>query len=499
MNSRLKLSLYNMLYGFLGQTVVIIVGIVVPRLILVNLGSESNGLINSLNQLLTYLTLLEMGVGNATTQALYKAVGNTDQGAISRILSATNKYYKRTGLVYSVIVFIIATLYPIFVKSSLSYFTVFLVIIFGSIPNIVSYFYQAKYKLLLKVEGKRYFLSNITTITTLGINLSKVVLINLGFNIVVIQFSYLIVNLIQTAYFVLYIKKHYKWINLKAEPDELSISQKKYAIVHEVSSLIFYNTDIVLITMFLGLESVSVYSIYNMLYHMIHSILATVRGSFFFAMGQTYATDKNKYIKLHDLFEVCDISLSFSLFCIANIFILPFIKLYTAGVTDVQYMDQWLPWLFVATYLLDNGRVASVQVVQYAGHFQQTAPHAIVESVINLSVSIVAIKYFGIYGVLIGTIAALLYRANHLIIYSTHKLLKRGCWCTYRRWIISFAMFCVIAFGSNHMQVDLSTYPKIFFWAIVSCIVIIPVFFGGVLLTERDVCKYIKSVIKRNN
>ena len=68
--SNAKKSVYNMITSILGQVITIAMGIVIPRLVLVNLGSENNGLLSSITQVLGYASLLEAGVGLASLQAL---------------------------------------------------------------------------------------------------------------------------------------------------------------------------------------------------------------------------------------------------------------------------------------------------------------------------------------------------------------------------------------------------------------------------------------------
>lgn len=69
--SNAQKSAYNILTSVLGQVITIVLGVVIPRLVLVNLGSENNGLLSSITQVLGYASLLEAGVGLASLQALY--------------------------------------------------------------------------------------------------------------------------------------------------------------------------------------------------------------------------------------------------------------------------------------------------------------------------------------------------------------------------------------------------------------------------------------------
>lgn len=94
---RIKKGLYNIFFGFIGQIITITLGIIIPRLFILNLGSAANGLLSSVGQVLSYLTLLEAGLGGASIQALYKPLANKDIEGINRILSATSDYYKKQG------------------------------------------------------------------------------------------------------------------------------------------------------------------------------------------------------------------------------------------------------------------------------------------------------------------------------------------------------------------------------------------------------------------
>lgn len=67
-----KRSILNLSFGLGSQLITIILGFFIPRLIMVNYGSEANGLIASIVQIISYLALLEAGVGAASIQALYK-------------------------------------------------------------------------------------------------------------------------------------------------------------------------------------------------------------------------------------------------------------------------------------------------------------------------------------------------------------------------------------------------------------------------------------------
>ncbi|MGM9594491.1 MAG: sugar isomerase [Candidatus Onthomonas sp.] len=495
---RAKRSIYNIIFGILNQAVTIAAGILLPRLVLVSLGSESNGLLNSVNQIFTYFALLEAGVGTATLQALYAPIANNDRDSINGILAATDRYYKRTGVVYLLAFLLLSIIYPLIVDSELTKSTIFFVIVLTGFSGVLSYFFQGKYNILLLAEGKSYIGSNLSLITYILTSASKIVLLLHGFDVVALQAMYCFFNIIKMAYIEWYMHRNYQWIDLKATPDFQAISQKNFVLIHQISSLIFNNTDTLILTVILGLKSVSVYSMYTLLFGMVNTLIGTITGSVQFILGQTFKNDREKYVKLLDTYEAYSMALVFSLYSIANIFILPFMELYTSGVSDINYLDQFLLYLFVTVYLLNTGRESSNLSIKFAGHFKQTVNRTILEATINLSVSIFCVFRFGIYGVLSGTIAALLYRANDMIIYANKKILKRSPWITYRRWLLNLAMFVCVTVGAKFVfsHVSLESYGQIILWAIVCCVILIPLFLLAVSLAERETYRYAKLLVR---
>lgn len=491
-----KKSIANVLTSVLSQIITLGLGIIIPRLVLVNLGSEANGLLSSVNTILGYVSLLEAGVGVASMQALYGPVAKENRNDINSILAATNIFYKQTSGMYLVVVLFMTVVFPFTIKSSLPTWQIMAVTFLSGMPGVISYYFQGKYQILLRAEGKSYVLTNLMTVCHIGTSFAKIILLLCGCNIVALQIMYMAFNLIQVAYIMLFMKRNYSWLNLNAPPAYEKISQSKNALVHQVSSLIFNNTDTLILTYCCGLMSVSVYSMYTMLFGIIATAISNFSGMSF-VLGQTFNTDRQRFKKMLDAYEIFNMVLTFSLFCIANIFILPFLKLYTYGVTDVNYIDTYLTYLFIATYLLSNGRKTSSLVIEYVGHFKQTQWRAILESVINITVSLTCVFRFGIYGVLIGTIAALLYRTNDMIIYANKKILNRSPWKTYRRWLVNLALFVAVTLLSKPIfaHISLDTYPKIILWAAITCVVVIPLFFTVSSMFDRESYHYAKSII----
>lgn len=116
-----KRSLKIFIYGVISQVVTLVLGIVIPKLLIVGYGSEVNGLLSSVRQIFVYVALLEAGIGTAALQALYEPVAKEDRKRTSEIMAATDRYYRRTGILYGLSILIISFVYPLVVKSGLSF------------------------------------------------------------------------------------------------------------------------------------------------------------------------------------------------------------------------------------------------------------------------------------------------------------------------------------------------------------------------------------------
>ncbi len=444
-----KKSLKIFIFGILSQIITLLLGIIIPRLVIVSYGSEVNGLLSSIRQIFVYVALLEAGIGTASLQAMYAPIANNDYMRASEIMSATDRYFKRTGIAYGVVVLLIASLYPVVVKIELGYWTVVAIILLQGASGVIKYFFQGKLTILLRVDGKSYITTNAATIVNVATHLIQVILLMSGSDVLVVQSVYFVINLAQMAYLTRYVKKNYTWLDLRAKPDYSALKQSKYVIIHQVSGLIFNNTDIILLTIFCNLKVVSVYSLYSLVYNCVANIIDTICSSVEFALGQAFNSDQRRFLVMQEAYETYYLCISFTLFTITLLMFPSFIKLYTSGINDISYEDKWLPYLFTSLYVLMYARRTSSQIINFAGHFQQTQWRSVLESIINLSISILLVPKVGIYGVLIGTIVALLYRTNDIIIYANRRILNRSSISTYRRWLVNLLLMIAIVFILN--------------------------------------------------
>lgn len=434
----------NLVSGIIYQVVLIAISFILPRLYLENFGSAVNGVLSTIKQIFAYMCLLEAGVGLAATQALYKPIAENDREKASSILSATSRYYFRTGLVYASAVLIIAAVYSFAVPTGINSAVVFTIVILNALPSLFSYFIQAKYRILMEVDGRKYIINNSETLLQLFSNIGKVLVLLLTDSLILIQLVYCVLALVQLTYLYTYAKRRYKWLDLKAKPDFAAISQKKSVLVHQISAMVFNNTDIILLSFMCGFKTVSIYTIYNIFFSQVQTFITNLVSGFGFALGQMFHSDRKKFDGYYRCYETLFIMCSFIIYTLMAVFLLPLIQIYTSGIDDADYTNPTLLFLFSVMNILCCVKLPSNHVLEFSGMFKETRSHAVIEMTLNIAVSVLAIIKSGICGAIAGTITALIYRGGVMIYYANKKVLGRRVGQTYRLLIANGAVFAAV-------------------------------------------------------
>lgn len=487
----------NLIIGVLGQIIILSLGIVLPRVVLTYFGSEINGLLATSLQVFAYVSLLQSGIGNAAIILLYKEIGVSDKNQINEIYNATVAYYRKVSKVYLIVLIIIVFTFPFFINTTIQPSILRIIILFQGIPGYMFFFHVLPFEVLLSSEGKSYIVQGIDFLVRTFIVLTKIILIIFGFNIVIVQFSFVIVSLAKVVIMKLYYKHNYSWIKIEKSNNTLSLlKQRRAFLIHEISSTIFNNTDILTISIFLGFASASVYSVYNLVFLSLHSFITTVNRSFTYVLGQTFHIDKKRYMQLHDTYDNFYITLVFSVFSIAFILIVPFVELYTRGIQDIIYVDYFLPILFVLLHLLSSTRAVSSVLINISGHAPKTQINTVIEALINIIVSVILVNFLGMYGVLIGSIVALLYRSNDIIIYANRKILNRSPLLTYKHFAVNILLFTIAAGINANLTIVMNSLLDFFKMGFVVSTLIFCFFFSVNLILNQNLYKDFLNFLK---
>ena len=437
----------NMLMSIIARLISLITGLIVQRYLLLAFGSTLNGLTTSINQAMAYLVLLEAGLGTASVQALYDPLASNDWKRVSGILTATGKEYKKISAIFLAFLIGVSVVIPLAVSGEVEFATAGLLTIITGGSYIISYIMGGKYKTLLDADRKIYVLYILDSISVIASCVFRVIALNAGQGIVIVQLINLACIFIKNIGYVCYVKINYKKVDYKQVPDMKAIGKRWNVLIHSLAGIVVNNTDIIILTLFGSLKIVSVYGVYNMVFSQLSSVIQTTfmqapQSSF----GQLYQKNRKKFKQAFELYEFIVTLVLFIICSIALTLISPFVELYTSGVSDADYIDIALPILFASILLMNQIRIPSLITINVAGHFKETQGGAIIEAIINISVSLMLFFFtnLGLYGLLIWTICSYLFRSVDVIIYTHRNLVKSSICHMVRNFIINLLTMIAI-------------------------------------------------------
>lgn len=493
----MKKIIKNLIYGFGGQLLTLAMSIILPRIILISFGSEVNGITATITQIFTYIALLEAGIGNTSQNCLYKNIAEKDRAGISTTVSATSKYFRRIVPVYALCVIVFAVAYPMAVKTDVPSGTIRLIILLQGLSGVINFHFTNTYTQLLAADGRNYVSSNLALMVKTVSTTLQILLITLGFDIVSVQLSLLVAYVIKAIIINAYVKKKYPWLAYDKKADTRILVQRGAFVVHEVSMVIFQSTDVFLISVFCSIKEASVYSIYNMVFVALSSITTILFKGIDFNLGAEYHRDLENYKIMHDRYEALFNCFVFALISAVLVVILPFVRLYTAGVTDVNYIVPIMPVLFALIQLLSASRSVASKLITISGHAKNTIPNTIAETIINIVASVLLVNFLGMPGVLLGTIAALLYRTNDIILYANLKILKRKPWQVYKTLLLNLALFAAVVGLTFAFPLEITNYWQFFLYGMAALIAMFVLFFGIGFALDKNLRSGFVSVCKK--
>lgn len=382
------------------------------KIFLDNLGAEFIGLTGTLNNILGYLNLSELGISACIGYFLFKPIQSNNRQEIQDILSLLGYLYNWIGGIIFTGAFIISLFFPLIFSNaeldlSIIYFAFYSFL--GS--SLIGYFINYR-QILLSADQKNYLVA----IYYQSAKLVKLVLqIYLAYNYknlyvwVAVEFLFGIIGCIILNW---KINKEYPWLKVKKSRGRLLLKQypeiitkTKQVFIHKIKDFVLVKSDELFIFLFVSLKMVAYYSNYMIIISKLISLFAAASGGVGASVGNLVAEgNKKRMIKVFweytTIQHTISAILSFSLYALME----PFISHWLGS----EYiMDNRILILLVIYIYITNSR-KSVDSFNYAHGLYADVWSAWAELIINVSVTIVCGLQWGIIGILIGKIASLI-------------------------------------------------------------------------------------------
>ena len=413
----------NTITSFLMQIITVISGFILPRLILESYGSEVNGLLQSITQFLGMIAFLELGVGQIIQSSLYDPLAKGNTKRVSEILRSGTIYFRK--IAYALVAYILALIvvFPHITEHQFQWTYTATLIIAVSSGSFAQYYFGVIDKILLSADQKGYIQYVAQIATTILNTIIAVMIISLNGSIQWVKIGASIVFFMGPLAIRWYIKKKYT-IDRKIKYEKEPIPQKWNGLSQHISAVVLEGTDSIILTLFSTLSNVSVYSVYFMVISGIKQFYTAATAGIQAMMGTLWA--KKDMQRLNTIFTGTEIVLHLIivfLFSCIGILIVPFVEVYTLGLTDAEYTQPIFAAILTLAYAIRCLRTPYNIMILAAGHYKQTQKCHIIAAVLNLVFSALTVKMFGLVGIAIGTFVALTYQTLWMMVYNSRNLL----------------------------------------------------------------------------
>lgn len=464
MNRRQKLLL-NTATSLIKQLVVVVCGFILPRYMLSYYGSAVNGLVASLTQFLGFISLLEMGIGPVIQANLYGPLAKKDNEQISRIIVSSERFFRRIAYIFLAYIAALAVGFPWLIEADFGTgYTVSLLVIIA-ISTFAQYYFGATYQLLLNADQKAYVQTILQTVTVVFNTIFSIILMKFGASIHVVKLVTAAIFVLRPLGQAVYVKKHYsldKKIILTEEP----IKQKWSGFAQHIAAVISSNVAVVILTLFSTLSNVSVYSVYFAVVNGITTTIMTAAAGLESYFGNMLA--KREKETLNKAFATIEwlihliVTIVFTVTCIT---IVPFIRVYTDGITDVNYILPLFGVMLTLAYAAQCLRVPYFRIIKAAGHFRETQNGAFIAVGLNIVISLGLVFKYGLSGIALGTLIAMLYHTIYFAWYLRKNILNRPFIYFWKHLAVDIAIGGIAALLSKGIVLSEVTYLAWFVYA----------------------------------
>ena len=448
--SRTENAFKNTTYGIISKIVSLVLGFVSRTVFIYILGNQYLGVNGLYTEILSMLSLAELGFGTALNFAMYKPVAENDSEKILKLLDFYKKIYRIIALIVAIIGIALLPFLQYIVKGAdqLSLFDLrlyFLIFLFNS---IIGYFVSYKFSYVNSLQ-KNYVEANVNTILNVVTIVVQIAVIVLFRDFLAYLITQSVMLLISRFVLVLFLNK--KFPILKKKPASTLTKEEKKPIfkevrgliVHQFSAVAVHSTDNIIISSLtgLGVVAVGLISNYNLLINSVLGFVTIIFTSITSGFGNLAAS--GSVDDFRSIFKIANfINFWIYGFCSIAFFVLipPFITLWIGKENLIDTISFLL--IIINCYLqgqstiYNNARIAK-------GNFNKDKWLALTQALVNLIVSIIGAKFLGLVGVYIGTVVSrLVYVVFRPL--STYKFLfGKSSSEYYLKLILYFTIVCI--------------------------------------------------------
>ncbi len=495
-------SVKNSIISVISNIILIIVGMLVQTVFINTLGEEYLGLNGLFTNIISILAIVEIGIGPAIIYSLYKPFAQNDISRIRGLIEFYRKSYNRIAIAILAISVIILPLIPIIVGKTNIPENIYIIFILFIIDVIASYLYTYKRSILYADQKNR-----VITVVHLGaytvMNIFQIGILLLTKNYMLYLCVKIVFRIIENIVINYIVNKKYSFAK-KTKSESLDKEDKKTImirikglIMHKVGGTIVLGTDNILISYFIGIEYVGLYSNYLLITNALNLLISQIFTAIVSSIGNLLVTSDS--IKIYETYKKMQFINHVIAIVSTSVFFLliqPFIEIW---VGKEYLLDNILVIAITVNLYLMTMRKAIGAFKDAAGIFYEDRYIPIIEAVANIVGSIIGIHFFGLLGVFLGT------TLSHLIlfIYSypkyVYKKLFNRSKKEYIANVIKEAIIAVFIVGVSNIAIINLNIENIYLNLMIIMLIsiVLPLIFITILYFRSNEFEFFKNMIKQ--
>ncbi len=407
--TRTESSLKNLVTALVGQAAGILISFIARRAFLDCLDEEYLGISGLFTNILTVLSLAELGVGTAMTFALYKPLAENDTPAVQALMRLYSRAYNAIGVIILLLSVLFIPIYPLFMEEVPDIPHLTAIYLLYAANTGVSYFFSYKRTLII-CDQKKYVATVYRYVFFFLMNAAQIAVLYATKNYLLFTAVQLIFTVAENIAVSRRADKMYPYLREKTEytvPEKtyLEIKQNiKAMMMHKIGGMVVFSTDNILISKLIGLTATGIYSNYYLITSALEKITLQLFTSISAGVGNLNAVDTDKTALKKSFYRVFFLNfwvMGFCFVCLVNLFN-PFICLWLK--TDRLVFDGFTVVLISAVFYLTGIRRTVLTFREAAGAFWYDRYKPVIEAAVNLITSVLLAKAMGISGIFLGTV-----------------------------------------------------------------------------------------------
>ncbi len=438
---RIDNSIRNAKYSFLAQIANLMVQFISRTIFIQILGQEYLGLNGLFGNILTILSLADMGIGTVLVYTMYEPLATNNHEKIRQLINIYRKIYHRIAGVITIVGLSLTPFLHLLIKDMPDIPNISLIYILYLANTVVSYIYVYKIS-IINADQKNYIVTLNQQIFTVVSNLAMIIVLLLTHNFLLYLSTQIIFSIISNVHLSHVANRMYPYIKYYGqhelpEKEKRQIYAGAFAMVfHKIGGIVVSGTDNLLISIMVSLDSVGIYSNYLLIINAVKKVISMYTSSILASVGNLTVTENTK--KMQVTFNHIQYStFLITAFCSTCLIALlnPFIQIWLG---DNYVFNMACVIAIVATFYIEGMRQPVLCFIDAMGLFTKNKLKPVVESICNLALSIILTLKFGIIGVFLGTALSEFFVCT---VWEAITLYKYGFKTSIKPYIIRYSFF----------------------------------------------------------